>query len=448
MQTVTDNNLRLNISSAEAMAVYESRLQHAWNNIDTSYEYNITPRQKIKIEAPGTWNTGAGPDFLNARLRIGGKPSVGAVEIHYRASDWFHHHHHLDRRYDEVILHLVEINDLAPETAATLPPVMLFKDVKITGCSEQIYRPGKCGMFFARLNDDSIEGILIAAGLHRFRQKADQLTDEILRNGADYACTKMIFAALGYKQNQDNFLELFDRFIEHPPERRQKHTAALLWGESGLLPSPSPDIAPEMTSELRDLWQQWGMMQISARTPIDWIRAGIRPYNSPERRIVALSIALQRLGTAPIARVVALYRQEKKPEKFIAGVLQELICSDPVWNGRTGFFAAPIKSAAVLGRQQALEITLNVILPIIYIYGKVTRGLEDLSDFAEEAWLNLPPTQNNRIVSQVGETWFSGRDCRKILQTAAARQGILHLYHEYCHKCQSDCSSCLFYNSL
>ncbi len=450
MQMTEDNNLRFHINGAEAVAVYESRLQHVWNNVDTAREYPVTPLRRVRIESPGTWNTAAGPDFLNCRLRIDGKVQTGAVEIHYRASDWFRHHHHLDRRYDQVILHLVEIDDVEPVASASLPPVLLFKDLKVAGNNTRIYRKGKCEAFFSRLSNERVQGILVSAGLHRFRRKADQLSADILNHGADYVALKMIFRALGYKQNHDNFMELFNRFMEYPSELRQSNGEAILWGESGLLPRPdAPDTIAELKPFVSDLWRQWGLLRISARPPIDWIRCGIRPYNSPERRLAALVRLCAKVGNAPATGFLSHCRPEGDFSEVANQLVAQLTCSDPLWDCHTSFTASGLdKGVAVLGFQQALEIAVNVILPVLHIYGRISQDGQGIADAAAQVWLQLPPTQDNRIVRETAQTWFQGRNSREILASAAARQGILHLHQEYCHKCQSDCDSCLFYNSL
>ena len=51
---------------------------------------------ELEIVEGGLPNTNAGPDFFNAKVKIGGTVWVGNVEIHSMASDWYRHGHHLD----------------------------------------------------------------------------------------------------------------------------------------------------------------------------------------------------------------------------------------------------------------------------------------------------------------------------------------------------------------
>ena len=56
--------------------------------------------EEIEIVKTGLPNTDAGPDFMNAQVRINGTLWVGNIEIHKLASDWQKHHHHKDVNYD------------------------------------------------------------------------------------------------------------------------------------------------------------------------------------------------------------------------------------------------------------------------------------------------------------------------------------------------------------
>lgn len=86
-------------------------LQWAWDKgLIQGHEDNLT--EPIQIVHPGTWNTSKpGPDFNHAILKINGLTWHGSVEIHFKASDWWKHRHHLDSAYHNVVLHVVVEND-------------------------------------------------------------------------------------------------------------------------------------------------------------------------------------------------------------------------------------------------------------------------------------------------------------------------------------------------
>ena len=75
-----------------------------------------TDGQEVEVIDTGLHNHNAGPDFFNAKVKIGGTLWVGNVEIHDRASDWFLHRHDRDPNYNNVILHVAESIDVDVKT--------------------------------------------------------------------------------------------------------------------------------------------------------------------------------------------------------------------------------------------------------------------------------------------------------------------------------------------
>ena len=55
----------------------------------------------------GVYNPNGAPDFLGARIEIGGVLFSGDVELHRRPGDWKKHSHHTDPKYNKVILEIV-----------------------------------------------------------------------------------------------------------------------------------------------------------------------------------------------------------------------------------------------------------------------------------------------------------------------------------------------------
>ena len=68
-----------------------------------------TAGEKLMIIHPGIYNTHQGPDFNQGAL--GSEIWVGDIQLHVDASDWHRHQHSNDKKYRNVILHVVWKND-------------------------------------------------------------------------------------------------------------------------------------------------------------------------------------------------------------------------------------------------------------------------------------------------------------------------------------------------
>ena len=87
-------------------------LQYVWKHrLFTEADLVTTEGTPVFVIDAGISNTDAGPDFFNAKIRIGETVWVGNVEIHERSSDWLHHRHQHDKLYDTVILHVIRHHD-------------------------------------------------------------------------------------------------------------------------------------------------------------------------------------------------------------------------------------------------------------------------------------------------------------------------------------------------
>ena len=61
----------------------EILLQYCWKHrIGISPTLTTTDGKSVRILDPGLMNTDAGPDFINARIRIGEMLWAGNIEIH------------------------------------------------------------------------------------------------------------------------------------------------------------------------------------------------------------------------------------------------------------------------------------------------------------------------------------------------------------------------------
>ena len=72
----------------------ERMLQYIWKHrLFSEADFVTTEGASVFVIDAGIPNTDAGPDFFNAKVRIGNTVWVGNIEIHNRSSDWSQHHH-------------------------------------------------------------------------------------------------------------------------------------------------------------------------------------------------------------------------------------------------------------------------------------------------------------------------------------------------------------------
>ena len=90
----------------------EAFIHYLWKYRMLNRELSTESGHPLVIIKPGEHNTNGGPDFFNARLRVGETLWAGNVEIHVRASDWYKHNHQLDKAYENTILHVVYEPDI------------------------------------------------------------------------------------------------------------------------------------------------------------------------------------------------------------------------------------------------------------------------------------------------------------------------------------------------
>ena len=101
-----------------------------------------TDGQELEVIDPGLHNRDQGPDFFNAKIRLGATVWAGNVEVHQRSSDWYRHRHDSDPAYNSVILHVVgEIDDeVRTAEGKTLPQVRIDIPQRIRQSYEELCR--------------------------------------------------------------------------------------------------------------------------------------------------------------------------------------------------------------------------------------------------------------------------------------------------------------------
>jgi hypothetical protein len=207
---------------AEIQGIYgpfsfpEMLLQQIWARGDFDVSRLATADGRaVEVLRPGRWNRLGGPDFKQARLRIGGEPVSGDVEVHLHAEDWARHRHADDPAYDGVALHVV----LFPGTAAgsrgaggRVIPVavllpLLWHDLEEYAADAAVERLARHPIARAReellaMREEELRAELGRRAGERWRGKAHFAKLRAARLGWEAACHHAALEILGYRANR------------------------------------------------------------------------------------------------------------------------------------------------------------------------------------------------------------------------------------------------------
>lgn len=383
-------------------------LHYIWEHcLWAGFEQYTTDGKKVEILSVGEHNRDAGPDYSHARIRIDGHEWVGNIEIHVCASDWTKHHHHLDKAYDNIILHVVRTADkpiynskgeLVPQCELNYPSdkdylSALFESaqrmdsaIARIGCAEQLLHD-------PRLLTEGWRKTLLCKRLECKRASITRLL-EITKGSWEHALYISLARNFGFHTNSVPFEELA---INTPLSCLQKHRnslfqlTALLLGQAGLVQEP------ELQKEYDFLRVKFGL------TPMEgsiWKHARLRPQNSPELRI----------------RQFAQFMHQSE------NLLSKILDTDDLKELEV-LFAVP-----QMGKSSVDILLINTVIPYKYAY-----ALHQNNPVKAEQAMRLMekiPAENNTIVRQ----W---RVLGQEVKNAADTQALLHLYQNYCqhHEC-------------
>ena len=383
-------------------------LHYIWEHcLWAGFDQYTTDGKKVEILSVGEHNRDAGPDYSHARIRIDGHEWVGNIEIHVCASDWTKHHHHLDKAYDNIILHVVRTADkpiynskgeLIPQCELNYPSdkdylSALFESaqrmdsaIARIGCAEQLLHD-------PRLLTEGWRKTLLCKRLECKRASITRLL-EITKGSWEHALYISLARNFGFHTNSVPFEELA---INTPLSCLQKHRnslfqlTALLLGQAGLVQEP------ELQKEYDFLRVKFGL------TPLEgsiWKHARLRPQNSPELRI---------------RQFAQLMHQSEN-------LLSKILDTDDLKELEV-LFAVP-----QMGKSSVDILLINTVIPYKYAY-----ALHQNNPVKAEQAMRLMekiPAENNTIVRQ----W---RVLGQEVKNAADTQALLHLYQNYCqhHEC-------------
>jgi hypothetical protein len=381
----------------------------------------------ISIIHPGTANRNAGPDFFNAKIKIGDTLWAGNVEIHVSASEWYTHTHQYDPAYNNVILHVVfnHDRDVLNPSGQIIPALELRRIIPSTLLQrysllhQQSYQHLPCEKIITLPDEAKMSVWLQRLLIERIERKCDYIQELLIQTMQHWEqCFYIITARyFGMKTNDQPFEQLakvlpMNVLTKH--QNSQDEVFALVLGVSGLLPKMGPGFEA-LTPMFAHLKNKYSLQELE---PSIWKFARTRPANFPTERL------LQFAGL--IWQSSHLFSKVLECE-----TISEL---KKLYEIKMGYKGKKI----AIGESSVYLLLINSVLPFVFLFGK-QQHKESFADKALQ-WYEQLPAEKNMITKQFTSLGLPAKN-------AADGQAYIQLKNEYCSSLK--CLNCsIGYQSL
>ena len=422
--------IHLKITNKNAVNHPEQLLHYVWKfKLFGISPFVTTEGDEIEIIDSGILNSNAGPDFFNAKVKVGNKTWAGNIEIHKSSSDWKKHKHHNDSAYNSIILHVVELIDcdVYTQEGRKVPQI----EIKIPINIENNYSNLLSSNFTIPCSDNlsSIPKIHLNPWLYALlAERLERKTNDIYRvldkfnNSWDETFYVLLARNFGFGLNSDVFERLA---LSLPYFFIQKHSddifqvESLLFGQAGLLEDETmmDDYYIQLKKEYQFLQKKYTLKNLDSFL---FKSLRVRPQGFPQIRIAQLATVLQQ-SKRLFSKVL-----EKEDENLLRLFFH--INASEYWQTHYSFGKTSKKKTKYLGDASINVILINTVAPILFAYGKknniekyCTRALSILEDLKPE---------RNSIVTEFRKHGVKPKN-------AADSQSLIQLKKEYCdkHKC-------------
>lgn len=414
--------------------LHEDLLHYVWR-FDRFDRQALTTTQgePVQILELGHYNRYSGPDFLNARIRIGDTLWVGNVEMHLYASEWEAHRHTADPAYQNVILHVVLDEDVPviSRLGERIPCVELRKRIP-AGLSSMYQRLLHSAHWVPCQHQlHTVPGITRSLWLdrlmiERLEKRTLRWAERLEANAGDWEETfyQALAQGLGGHVNAQPF-ELLARSLPLGLLLRYRHSRfqmeALLFGQAGLLSEHFEDEYPSrLLKEYRFLRQKHEL------TPLPegmWKFMRMRPANFPTIRVAQLAALLHQSGALFGKALVAANLTEVEH-------MFEVKLSN-YWQDHYTFGKVADHKPKALGRSAIHLLVINTLAPMLFLYGK--RQGDERHQSRALALLEETPAEHNAIIQEWNRLGLSAA-------SAYHSQALLELKNNYCD--QKRCLHC------
>jgi len=479
----------------------ERFLRHIWQQQHfNASQLRTSDGRPVTIISPGTLNTDGGPDFVNAKLRIGTTTFHGDVELHRDVAEWESHNHSADPHYNRVILHVVLTADTLspPATTVTHRPIPLLvlhpylDDTLRATWMKSILdeRSERLQRIPCHSLNDEVPGEIILRWIEklahermelkvrRFEERLKQLIDErklVVREPypryygnpdeipipqkeytqRDFATKDVweqvlyegVMEALGYSKNRDPFVCLAQSMRlallrKHSIDDRQT-MMSMLFGVAGLLPSSRRLPDKESRIYVRALRRTWKQLRASFKGTIlneaDWQFFRLRPSNFPTARLAVMCHLLPQLfGEDGFRTLIGIFKKEPVNTQERIATLHSLFQIEPdeFWNHHVHFKGGHRTAGISIGAGRINDIIVNIAIPVALLYARIFKD-HAVRTGARRVLGALPPLQENSMTDTIQIQLLKGKG---ILDSPLLQQGAMQLFKFFCSPVR--CAEC------
>lgn len=375
----------------------ETLLQWIWQEL----EFDTTSLQtstgdSIEIIKPGKINSGAGPDFKDAELRINSLKFFGDVEIHIKNSHWAQHNHQESGDFNSVILHVVfdgagQKNEPAQRPDGTTPPLLILEPYLQKSLAHLFERQRgtslPCSGQIGFINQEAFEYQIEKAHRDYFEYKTDYLLNyydgsKPLTKAWLRLLTQGLFNTIGIPRNRVQMEQFCKRLQTLKPE---------------------PSITGFISKANKIAFH--GIPE--GTTP--WVASGMRPASLPSKRVPQAAALYHAIHSIPF-------------KTFLSA-------SDDLWD----LVLEQIPKRLRPGKQMSSILEFTVLYPSVYLLGEFLHA-KKVKAHAYSCWLNASGGVPGAVIRPFKTSGFNIKDRTR-------KPGLAHQLKRYCrplncHRCE------------
>lgn len=404
----------------------EQLLHYVWKHKLFDKDLKVSDGTSIEVIDTGIHNTDAGPDFFNAKIKIGDKVWVGNIEIHTASKDWYRHRHDTDKAYNSVILHVVGNIDCEVTNEARQPVLqcvikyskniednidfLLNTDISIPCCN-----------YIKTFPALHLQAWMNALLMERLERKSDDvflLLDRFNNSWTD-AFYVILFRSMGFGINSDAFQQLalslpLNYILKQSDNPLQ--VEALLFGQAGLLDdtNKTDDYTKKLRQEYSFLRNKYSLFPLNNNI---FRSLRMRPQSSPYIRIAQLA--------SLVANIQGLYSKILSAKDTGQIRLLLHVNASEYWQTHYTFGEESPRKSKYIGDSSIDILIINAIVPFLASYGKKIND-EAFINKAISLLETIKPEANS-IVRQFVSYGIPAN-------SAYDTQALIQLKREYCEK--------------